>query len=132
MFRSAFPQTSLQHFPKRTLNPPQARYFFEKCNIPLKNNMFLDWIQAKSISVETFWRQGFVEDFWRFVTHENGRVVRPQVVTDLTGRVWISLMSGAGITGRLFLLRLNRSHKLPCYCGASHDTVKSLQQSLLQ
>jgi hypothetical protein len=31
----------------------------------------------------------------------------------------------------LYLRRLNRSHKLPCHCPVSHDTIKLLQKSLL-
>jgi hypothetical protein len=41
----------------RTLNPPQARYFFTVFDIQPKNDIFLDSIWAKSASMETFWRQ---------------------------------------------------------------------------
>jgi len=37
----------------RTLNPLLARYFFENFNIQPKNDIVLDSIQAKSVSVVT-------------------------------------------------------------------------------
>jgi hypothetical protein len=50
-------------FLQRSLNPLLARYIFENFNIPPKNNIFLDSILAKPVSVVTFWRHGFVEEF---------------------------------------------------------------------
>jgi len=47
----------------RSLNPLLARYFFENCNIQPQNDIYPDSVDAKSTSVVTFWRQGFVEDF---------------------------------------------------------------------
>ena len=47
---------------KRSLNPLQARYFFQNFNIKPKNDIFLDLICAKSVSVETFRRHGFGEE----------------------------------------------------------------------
>jgi hypothetical protein len=49
--------------PRSSLNPLLARYFFENFNIQPKNDIYPDSIQAKSASVVTVWRQGFVEEF---------------------------------------------------------------------
>jgi hypothetical protein len=49
--------------PRRTLNPLQARYFFENCNIQPKSDVYSVSIQKKSASVETFRRHGFAEEF---------------------------------------------------------------------
>jgi hypothetical protein len=80
----------------RPLNPIQARYLFQKFNNPPKNDVFGDSIQAGSVSVVTFWRQGFRSrpkaDSKSTATRRNDTIIRKWIIKVVFNHIFFEMI----------------------------------------